>query len=71
VVVAYRVSWPDQRLIRGTLANIAAKVKDAGIERQALIMVSPALAARESSLKAQSKLYDRTFSHGYRSGKKD
>ena len=27
VVVAYRVSWPDQRLIRGTLADIAAEVR--------------------------------------------
>ena len=71
VVVAYRVSWPDQQIIRGTLADIAAKVKEAGIERQALIMVSPALTARESWLKAKSKLYDRTFSHGYRSGKTD
>ncbi len=68
VVVAYRVSWPDQRLIRGNLADIAAKIKDAGIERQALIMVSPALAARQGRLKAKSKLYDRTFSHGYRAG---
>jgi precorrin-4/cobalt-precorrin-4 C11-methyltransferase len=71
VVVAYRVSWPDQRFIRGTLADIAAKVKEARIERQALIMVSPALAAREGRLKAQSKLYDRTFSHGFRSGAGD
>ncbi len=67
-VVAYRVSWPDQRLIRGTLADIATKVKEAGIERQALILVGPALAAREAKLKAQSKLYDRTFSHGFRAG---
>jgi precorrin-4/cobalt-precorrin-4 C11-methyltransferase len=70
-VVAYRVSWPDQQIIRGTLADIAAKVKEAGIERQALILVSPALAAREGSLKAQSKLYDRTFAHGFRAGTKD
>jgi len=71
VVVAYRVSWPDQQILRGTLADIAAKVKEAGIERQALIIVSPALSAREGRLKAQSKLYDRTFSHGYRTGKHD
>ena len=45
VVVAYRVSWPDQQLIRGTLADIAGLVKAAGLERQALIMVGPALAA--------------------------
>ena len=69
VVVAYRVSWPDQRLLRGTLATIAALVKEAGLERQALIMVGPALAARDGALKARSKLYDGSFSHGFRSGK--
>src|SRR4030042_5902759 len=42
-VVAYRVSWPDQQIIRGKLSDIAAKVKEAGIERQALILVGPAL----------------------------
>jgi precorrin-4/cobalt-precorrin-4 C11-methyltransferase len=66
VVVAYRVSWPDQRLIRGTLGTIAGLVKDAGIERQALILVGPALAAREGKLKARSKLYDQDFAHGFR-----
>jgi precorrin-4/cobalt-precorrin-4 C11-methyltransferase len=65
-VVAYRVSWPDQQIIRGTLADIAGKVKQAGIERQALILVGPALAAREGRLQALSKLYDRTFAHGFR-----
>ncbi len=65
-VVAYRVSWPDQQIIRGTLADIAEKVKQAGIERQALILVGPALAAREGRLKALSKLYDKTFGHGFR-----
>jgi precorrin-4/cobalt-precorrin-4 C11-methyltransferase len=68
VVVAYRVSWPDQRLIRGTLASIAALVKEAGLERQALIMVGPALAARDGQLQARSKLYDGGFSHGFRGG---
>jgi Tetrapyrrole (Corrin/Porphyrin) Methylases len=67
-VVAYRVSWPDQQLIRGTLADIRAKVKQAGIERQALILVGPALAARQGALKAVSKLYDKTFAHGFRAG---
>ncbi len=70
-VVAYRVSWPDQQIITGTLANIAELARRAGIQRQALIIVGPALAAREQRLKAHSKLYDRTFSHGYRSGPAD
>jgi len=68
VVVAYRVSWPDQRLIRGTLATIAELVRQSGIERQALIMVGPVLSAREGELKARSKLYDESFTHGFRAG---
>ena len=68
VVVAYRVSWPDQQFIRGTLSTIAALVKASGIERQALIIVSPALAARDGELQARSKLYDENFAHGFRPG---
>jgi precorrin-4/cobalt-precorrin-4 C11-methyltransferase len=64
VVVAYRVSWPEERILRGTLATIAEIVRQAGIKRQALILVGPALA--EGGLKARSKLYDQTFAHGYR-----
>jgi precorrin-4/cobalt-precorrin-4 C11-methyltransferase len=43
VAVAYRVSWPDERLIQGTLATIRDRVKEAGITRTALILVGPAL----------------------------
>jgi precorrin-4/cobalt-precorrin-4 C11-methyltransferase len=68
VVVAYRVSWPDQQLIRGTLATIADLVKASGIQRQALILVGPALGARDEGLKARSKLYDQNFTHGFRAG---
>jgi len=71
VVVAYRVSWPDQQLIRGTLGTIAGLVQAAGIERQALIMVGPALSARDGKLKARSKLYDESFSHAFRAGVKE
>ena len=39
VVIAYRVSWPDERFIAGTLADIRAKAKAAGITRTALILV--------------------------------
>ncbi len=70
-VVAYRVSWPDQKIIRGTLATIADLTRQAGIERQALILVGPALAAWEARLQARSKLYDRSFSHGFRAGSAD
>ncbi|HEX9568373.1 MAG TPA: precorrin-4 C(11)-methyltransferase [Rhodospirillales bacterium] len=43
VVVACRVSWPDERIIQGTLADIRDKVKDAGITRTALILVGRVL----------------------------
>jgi len=43
-IVAYRVSWPDERLIRGTLADIREQVREAGITRTALILVGRALA---------------------------
>ncbi|MBV8494244.1 MAG: precorrin-4 C(11)-methyltransferase [Alphaproteobacteria bacterium] len=59
-VVGYRVSWPDERLIRGTLADIRAKVKEAGITRTALILVGPAL-ARESA--TESRLYAPSHHH--------
>jgi precorrin-4/cobalt-precorrin-4 C11-methyltransferase len=52
--VAYRVSWPDQCLIRGTLADIRDKVKDAGITRTALVLVGRALG---DGLAPESRLY--------------
>lgn len=39
VAVVYHASWPDQQIIRGTIADIAEKVHAAGIERSALIIV--------------------------------
>jgi len=43
VVVAYRVSWPDELILRGTLTDIRDKVKAAGITRTALILVGRVL----------------------------
>jgi precorrin-4/cobalt-precorrin-4 C11-methyltransferase len=45
VVVAYRVSWPDEVLIRSTLAEVGERVKEAAITRTALVLVGPVLAA--------------------------
>ncbi|CEJ12921.1 Precorrin-4 C(11)-methyltransferase [bacterium YEK0313] len=62
VAVVFRASWPDERVLAGTLGDIAAKVAEAGLERTALILVGPALAAedfRESAL--YSRGYDRRF----------
>ena len=62
--VVYKASWPDEKIIRGTLADIAAKTKSEGIEKTALIFVGKAIG--RDAMKAYSKLYDKEFSHGYR-----
>lgn len=62
VAVVFRASWPDERVLAGTLGDIAAKVTEAGLERTALILVGPVLDAgdfRESAL--YSRGYDRRF----------
>jgi precorrin-4/cobalt-precorrin-4 C11-methyltransferase len=55
-VVAHRVSWPDERLIRATLATIREQVKAAAITRTALVLVGPALAGA-SAAASESRLY--------------
>ena len=64
--VVCRASWDDEQIIRGNLADIAVAVRQAGIDRQALIIVGDVLAARREGLKARSLLYDEDFSHGFR-----
>lgn len=65
--VVSRASWPDERTVEGTLADIAGKVQEAGIGRQALIVVGEVLRARREGVPEKSQLYDPGFSHGYRS----
>ena len=43
IVVGYRVGWPDEMILRGTLSDIRDKVRAEKITRTALIMVGPAL----------------------------
>lgn len=63
VAVVYRASWPDERAIRGTLTDIAKKVAANPIERTALILVGPALAARDFR---ESALYDPHYLRRFR-----
>ena len=59
-IVAYRVSWPDERLIRGTLGDIRVKAKEAHITRTALVLVGEALADEGA---AESRLYAADHHH--------
>lgn len=60
--VVYKASWENQKIVQGTLSDIARKVTDAGIKKTALIVVGDFL-GEEYEL---SRLYDKTFSHEYR-----
>lgn len=62
-VVAHRVSLPDEQILRGTLKTLPDLVKKANIKRQALILMGPFLHADSD---ARSRLYDSSFSHGFR-----
>ncbi len=65
VAVVYRATWPDEKIVAGTLADIARRVAKSAIDRQAMILVGEAL-SRQGAL---SRLYAGEFSHGYRVGK--
>ena len=63
--VVVQASGPAQRVLRGTLATIAAQVAAAKIERTALILVGPALAADDFR---DSALYDADYRRRFRGG---
>jgi precorrin-4/cobalt-precorrin-4 C11-methyltransferase len=63
VAVVYRASWPDERVIRGTLGSIARDVAKQPIERTALIVVGKVLSARDFR---DSALYDAAYQRRFR-----
>jgi precorrin-4/cobalt-precorrin-4 C11-methyltransferase len=63
VAVVAHASWPDQRIVSGTLADIAAKLAAQPIERTAVILVGRALEARGFR---DSALYDETYQRRFR-----
>nr|VFJ60074.1 MAG: precorrin-4 C11-methyltransferase [Candidatus Kentron sp. DK] len=68
MLVVYKASWPgEERIVRGTLADIAERCRAEEIGSQAMIIASPALGARSWPVLKKSKLYDAAFSHRFRS----
>jgi len=65
IAVVYRASWPDQKIVQGTLADIAGKVSEAGIGKTAMIIVGRSLERHG----VVSRLYSAEFTHGYRKAK--
>jgi precorrin-4/cobalt-precorrin-4 C11-methyltransferase len=66
-VVVYRATWDDQKIIHGTLGDIAKKTKESKVIKTALIIVGDVIEPRAYEY---SKVYDAGFTHGYRRAKK-
>ncbi|MDE1725787.1 MAG: precorrin-4 C(11)-methyltransferase [Thaumarchaeota archaeon] len=66
VAVVYRASWNDEKVIKGTLENIAKKIRDEKITKTAIIIIGEIVNPKHYEY---SRLYDKTFSHGYRKAK--
>lgn len=65
IAVIYKASWPEEQIIRGTLATIVDQVSSAGVRKTAQILVGDFL----NTVYERSRLYDPEFSHEYRIGK--
>lgn len=66
--IVHRATWPDQRIIEGTLSTIAPEAARAGITATAMILVGPALAPAAFP---DSRLYAADFTHGFRVARPD
>jgi precorrin-4/cobalt-precorrin-4 C11-methyltransferase len=63
VAIVFRATWPDERVLRGTLSSIAGRTGQNPIERTAIIFVGRSLAAEEFR---ESSLYDASYQRRYR-----
>jgi precorrin-4/cobalt-precorrin-4 C11-methyltransferase len=68
VAVVYKASWPDQKIVRTTLEHLDEAMRTNGIRKQAMILAGWALDANIHDKDYRSKLYDKTFTHGFRRG---
>ncbi|WP_153132961.1 precorrin-4 C(11)-methyltransferase [Dechloromonas hortensis] len=67
MLVVQKASWPGQeKIIRGTLADIKQKCQAEKVGSQAMIVASPTLGAADWTDLARSKLYDPSFTHRFR-----
>ena len=63
VAVVVRASWPDERIIMGTLSDITAKLAEDPVERTALVLVGPVIGFKEGR---ESALYSESYQRRFR-----
>lgn len=66
VAVVYRASWNDEKILIGTLKDITKKVWKEKITKTAIVIIGDVIKPKSYEY---SRLYDKTFSHGYRKAK--
>lgn len=67
ILVVHKATWAgEEKILRGSLANIAAMVRHADITSQAMIITGPAITARRGKNNPVSRLYADDFSHKFR-----
>lgn len=64
--VVYKATWPEERIVRCTVGDLAESVHKADITKTALIVIGDFLGTQYD----RSKLYDPTFTTEYRKGSK-
>ncbi|QJB55573.1 precorrin-4 C(11)-methyltransferase [Pseudodesulfovibrio sp. zrk46] len=65
IVMAYRVGWPEEKVVETTLENLARTARENGFTRQTVFLVLPGQGLEDAG-EAKSLLYDKGFAHGYR-----
>ncbi|MDR1040051.1 MAG: precorrin-4 C(11)-methyltransferase [Deltaproteobacteria bacterium] len=70
VALLYRATWPDSREVWATAGTLKATLDAEGLDRHTIMLCGPAVAALKTGEDVpKSRLYDKSFSHGYREGK--
>lgn len=70
VIVVYKASWPDEQIVRTTVEHLDDDMRKNGIRKQAMILAGWALDENIHDKNYRSKLYDQSFTHGFRRGVK-
>lgn len=68
IAVVQRTSWPDQKIVRTTLSELDEAMRVNGIRKHAMILAGWALDPNIHEKDFRSRLYDKTFTHGFRKG---
>ena len=66
--IVYKATWPEEKILPCTVKDLAETAKKAGVSKTAVVLVGRAVGTKDYE---RSKLYDPTFSTGYRAAKEE